>query len=69
MSVINNDIRGKTAKIQNLAEKIDEDLDEIKAAVGNYQNRLKTAVIELENETRPITEQVESRAVNLRKYK
>ncbi|HZA42499.1 MAG TPA: hypothetical protein VE504_01870 [Nitrososphaeraceae archaeon] len=64
-----SDIRGKTAKIQNLAEKIDEDLDEIKAAVGNYQNRLKTAVIELENETRPITEQVESRAVNLRKYK
>jgi hypothetical protein len=30
---------GKTAKIQTLTEKIEEDLDEIKAAVGNYQNR------------------------------
>jgi endonuclease III-like uncharacterized protein len=64
-----SDIRGKTAKIQTLTEKIDEDLDEIKDAVGNYQNKLKTAVIDLENGTGPITEQVESRAVNLRRYK
>jgi hypothetical protein len=28
-----SDIRGRTAKIQTLAEKIEEDLDEIKAAV------------------------------------
>lgn len=48
------DIRGKTAKIQNLAEKIDEDLDQIKAAIGNYQNKLKAAVIELENERAPV---------------
>jgi hypothetical protein len=61
-----SDIRGKTAKIQTLTEKIEEDLDEIKAAVGNYQNKLKTAVVE--NGTGPITEQVESRAVNLRRY-
>jgi hypothetical protein len=63
-----SDIRGKTAKIQTLTEKIEEDLDEIKAAVGNYQNKLKTAVVELENGTGPITEQVESHAVNLRRY-
>jgi hypothetical protein len=36
---------------------------------GNYQNKLKTAVIDLENGTGPITEQVESHAVNLRRYK
>src|SRR6188472_1689563 len=47
-----SDIRGKTAKIQNLIEKykleIDEDLDQIKAAVGIYQNKLMTAVAEIE---------------------
>lgn len=63
-----SDIRGKTAKIQTLTEKIDEDLDEIKAAVGNYQNKLKTAIVELENETVPAADHVESRAVNLRRY-
>jgi predicted PurR-regulated permease PerM len=36
-----SDIRGKAAKIQSLTEKIDEDLDEIKTAVGNYQNKIK----------------------------
>ena len=64
-----SDIRGKTAKIQNLAEKIDEDLDEIKAAVGNYQNKLKASVMELENEIAPKTEHVESLAPNLRRMR
>src|SRR5215207_3947805 len=45
-----SDIRGKTAKIQTLTEKIDEDVDEIKDLVGNYQNKLKTAVAEIANE-------------------
>ena len=45
-----SDIRGKTAKIQTLSEKIDEDVDEIKDLVGNYQNKLKTAVAEIANE-------------------
>lgn len=43
-----SDIRGKTAKIQTLTEKIDEDLDEIKAAVGSYQHKLKAASLDLE---------------------
>jgi hypothetical protein len=59
-----SDIRGRTAKIQNLAEKIEEDLDEIKAAVVNYQYKLKAAVVDLENEM--TAEQVEAHAVNLR---
>jgi hypothetical protein len=41
----------KTAKIQTLTEKIEEDLDEIKGAVSNYQNKLKAAVTEIENES------------------
>jgi hypothetical protein len=45
-----SDIRGKTAKIQVLTEKIEVDLDEMKSAVSKYQNKLKTAVVELENE-------------------
>lgn len=60
-----SDIRGKTAKIQSLTEKIEEDLDEIKAAVGNYQNKLKAAVAEIENETVAIT-QVKSSLVSMR---
>jgi hypothetical protein len=47
-------IRGKTAKLQNQTEKckseIDEELDEIKTAVGNYQNKLMAAVSGIENE-------------------
>lgn len=31
-------------------QKIDEDLDEIKAAAGNYQRKLKIAVAEMETE-------------------
>lgn len=63
-----SDIRGKTAKIQTLTEKIDEDLDEIKAAVGNYQSKLKAAVAEIENEsaeTMPMTQKVESSMVSI----
>jgi len=45
-------------------------LDEIKAAVGNYQNKLKAAVAEIENEkiieTVPMTQQVKSSIVNIR---
>ena len=58
-----SDIRGKTAKIKTLTEKIDEDLDDIKAAVGNYQDKLKAAVTEVETETveaMHISNQVES---------
>jgi hypothetical protein len=58
-----SDIRGKTAKIQILTEKIDGDLDDIKKAVSNYQNKLKTAVTELEYDTGTTTEKFESRAV------
>jgi len=49
-----SNIRGKTTKIQNITEKykleIDEDLDDIKAAVGTYQKKLMAAVAEIENE-------------------
>jgi hypothetical protein len=45
-----SDIRGKTAKIQALTEKIDEDLDEIKDAVKSYQTKLKAAVTETETD-------------------
>ena len=48
-----SNIRGKTAKMQNLIEKykvdIDEDLDEIKAAVDKHQKKLMAAVSGLEN--------------------
>ena len=47
---ITSDIMGKTAKIQTLTEKIDEDLDEIKTLVGTYQHKLKAAVAEIANE-------------------
>lgn len=50
-----SNIRGKTSKLQNLTEKykllIDEDLDEIKAAVANYQKKLMAAVSGMENES------------------
>jgi hypothetical protein len=40
-----------TAKIQRETQKIDEDLDEIKTAVCTFQNKLKTAVVEIETES------------------
>lgn len=46
-----SEIRGRTAKIQRETQKIDEDLDEIKTAVGTFQNKLKTAVAEIETES------------------
>ncbi|MDP9288123.1 MAG: hypothetical protein M3P08_07990 [Thermoproteota archaeon] len=46
-----SDVRGKGTKIKTLTEKIDEDLDDIKAAVGNYQDKLKAAVTEVETES------------------
>jgi hypothetical protein len=62
-----SDIRGKTAKIQTLTAKIDGDLDEIKKAVGNYQNKLKTAVAELQSETEFMAQQVERNLVSARR--
>jgi hypothetical protein len=44
-------------------------LDEIKAAVGNYQNKLMAAVAEIENEiieTVPMAQQVKSSNINIR---
>ena len=46
-----SDIRGRTTKIQKETLKIVEDLNEIKTAVVNYQNKLKTAVAEIETES------------------
>jgi hypothetical protein len=63
-----SEIRGKTAKIQTLTVKIDEDLDEIKSAVGIYQNKLKAAVAEVGSETiesMGITKTVESSIANI----
>jgi predicted nucleic acid-binding Zn-ribbon protein len=45
-----SDIKGRTAKIQRETEKIDENLDQIRTAVGNYQSKLKAAIAEIENE-------------------
>jgi hypothetical protein len=49
-----SNIRGKTAKLLNQTEKYkletDEDLDGIKAALANYQNKLMAAVSGIENE-------------------
>ena len=49
-----SNIRGKTAKIQNLTKKykleIDDDLEDIKSAVDRYQKKLMAAVGELETE-------------------
>ena len=61
-----SDIRGKTAKIHTLTDKIDEDTDEIKNAVGNYQNKLKTAITETANETVSMTQQVKSNIEDMR---
>ena len=61
-------IKDNPAKNQNLTEKIDEDLDEIKAAVSNYQSKLKDAVVEIETESTgsvSLTRQIDSRIVNL----
>jgi predicted nucleic acid-binding Zn-ribbon protein len=62
-----SNIRGKTAKMQNLIEKykleIKEDLDEIKAAVEKHQKKLMAAVGEMGNErkeTLPMTQKVKS---------
>jgi hypothetical protein len=46
-----SDIRGRTTKIQKETQKIEEDLDEIKIAVVNHQNKLKAAVAEIETES------------------
>jgi hypothetical protein len=60
-----SNIRGKTAKIQNLTKyklEIDDDLEEIKSAVGRYQKKLMAAVGELETEGAeklPTTQEVE----------
>ena len=66
-----SNIRGKTARIQNLIEKykleIDEDLDEIKDAVDKHQKKLMAAVAGIENErkeTLPMTQK--SKSVSLR---
>jgi hypothetical protein len=63
-----SNIRGKTAKIQNLTEKykleIDEDLEEIKTAVGNYQKKLMDAVAGKREETIPVTQKVKSVSIS-----
>ena len=62
-----SNIRSKTARMQKAAEKckveVDEDLDEIKKAVGNYQSKLMAAVSGIETErgeTVSIPQQVKS---------
>jgi hypothetical protein len=62
-----SNIRGKTARIQNLIEKykleIDEELDEIKGAVEKHQKKLMAAVAGIEDEraeTLPMTPKVKS---------
>jgi uncharacterized protein YoxC len=61
-----SDIRGKTAKIHTLTDKIDEDVDGIKTAVSNYQNKLKAAVAEIENDAVHMTQQVKSNMLDMR---
>jgi predicted nucleic acid-binding Zn-ribbon protein len=61
-----SDIRGKTAKIHTLTDKIDEDVDEIKTAVSNYQNKLKAAVVGIENDAVHVTQQVKSNMLDMR---
>jgi Mg2+ and Co2+ transporter CorA len=63
-----SDIKGRTAKIQRETEKIDEVLDLIRTAVGDYQSKLKGAVAEIENEgieTVPLIQQVEPGIVSM----
>ena len=60
--------RGKTTKIQTLTKKIDEDLDEIKDLVSNYQHKLKAADEEIANErieTVPMIQELERSRVNI----
>jgi flagellin-like hook-associated protein FlgL len=42
------------------------DVDEIKTAVGNYQNKLKAAIAETGNETVSMTQQVTSNILDMR---
>jgi hypothetical protein len=63
-----SDIRGKSARIRKVTKEIDEDLDGIKEAVGNYQRKLKDAVADIENEEMqiaPETQRLESRMVKI----
>ncbi|MGB7955486.1 MAG: hypothetical protein WCF23_16035 [Candidatus Nitrosopolaris sp.] len=41
-------IRVKNGKIKSYSEGINEDLDQIKAAVNNYQHKLKSAIAGIE---------------------
>jgi hypothetical protein len=41
-------IRTKNGKIKSFSEGINEDLDEIKSAVNNYQRKLKSAIAGIE---------------------
>jgi predicted nucleic acid-binding Zn-ribbon protein len=61
-----SDIKGKTAKIHTLTDKIDEDVDEIKTAVTNYQNKLRAAIVETENETASMTQQLKLNMQDMR---
>jgi hypothetical protein len=60
-----SDISGKNAQIQNLGEKIEEELDQLKASVVNYQIKLKTMVAGLQTETKFIAQQLEPTVVNV----
>jgi hypothetical protein len=44
----------------------DVNVDEIKTAVSNYQNKLKAAVAEIENDTVSSTQQVKSNILDMR---
>lgn len=44
-----SNVKGKTAKIRSFADRIDDDSDEIKSAVLNYQKKLKDAIGGMEN--------------------
>jgi hypothetical protein len=44
-----SDIRRKSAKIRKYAGELDEDVDEIKDAISNYQTKLKDAVAGIED--------------------
>ena len=49
-------IRAKNGKIKSFSEGINEDLDEIKSAVNNYQRKLKSAIAGIEsiNDAKPV---------------
>jgi hypothetical protein len=66
-----SNIRGKTARIQNLIEKykleIDGELDDIKDAVDKNQKKLMAAVAGIEDErkeTLPVTQKVKSVSIS-----